>query len=137
ATYLVRVTSEGNTRGEYFLGTGAQPTFGGFFPPLNKDQYQAGSVIPVKFSVGRDLGLGIFAPGSLFSRQINCSPNNCGANVGIGPWEPTESVTGLNFGENQYVYPWKTSAAWKGTCREIEVILLDGRRFRTTVSFIK
>src|SRR5262245_11173650 len=86
ATYLVRVTGEGDTKGEYFLGIGAPPTFSGFFPPLDKDQYQAGSVIPVKFSVGTDLGLDIFAPGSLFSRQINCSPNNCGANVGIR-WE--------------------------------------------------
>src|SRR5262249_46037607 len=92
ATYLVRVTGERGTSGEYFLGIGAPPAFSGFFPPLDKDQYQAGSTIPVKFSVGLDLGLDIFAPGSLFSRQINCSPNSCGANVGIGPWEPTVSV---------------------------------------------
>ncbi|MGH9939787.1 MAG: hypothetical protein ACREAM_26405, partial [Blastocatellia bacterium] len=86
ATYLVRVTSEGDTRGEYFLGAGIPP-FSGFLPPLGGDnQRNAGSTIPVKFSVGVDLGLDIFAPGSLFSRQINCSPNSCGANVGIGPF---------------------------------------------------
>jgi hypothetical protein len=136
ATYLVRVTGEGGTSGEYFLGVGVPP-FSGFLPPLgDNNQQNAGSTIPVKFSVGLDLGLNIFAPGSLFSRQINCSPNSCGANVGIGPWEPTESVGGgLRITDGQYHYDWKTDKAWAGTCRELEVILLDGRRFRTKVSF--
>jgi hypothetical protein len=136
ATYLVRVTSEGDTSGEYFLGIGAPP-FSGFLPPLGGDtQQNAGSVIPVKFSVGADLGLNIFAPGTLFSRQINCSPNACGANVGIGPFEPTESVGGgFRITDGQYHYDWKTDKAWAGTCRELEVILLDGRRFRTKIRF--
>jgi immune inhibitor InhA-like protein len=137
ATYLVRVTGEGDTSGEYFLGIGVPP-FSGFFPPLgDNSQQNAGSTIPVKFSVGLNLGLNIFARGSLFSRQINCSPNSCGANVGIGLWEPTESVFGLQYNPeaNQYIYDWKTSKVWSGTCRELEVILLDGRRFRTKVRF--
>jgi hypothetical protein len=136
ATYLIRVTGEGGTGGEYFLGIGVPP-FSGFLPPLGEDNQQnAGSTIPVKFSVGIDLGLGIFAPGSLFSRQINCSPDSCGANVGIGPWEPTESVGGgFRITDGQYHYDWKTDKAWAGTCRELEVILLDGRRFRTKVRF--
>src|SRR5262245_27906144 len=136
ATYLIRVTAEGDTHGEYFLGTGAPPPFSGFFPPLSKDDYNAGSTIPVKFSLGLNLGLDILAPGSPVSRQINCSPNNCGANVGIGPWEPTQSALGLQYDPmaNQYIYYWKTSNAWSGTCRELDVILRDGRRFRTKVS---
>jgi hypothetical protein len=136
ATYLIRVTGEGGTKGEYFLGA-SLPPFSGFLPPLGgDDQQNAGSVIPVKFSVGVDLGLNIFAPGSLFSRQINCSPNSCGASVGIGPFEPTESVGGgLRITDGQYHYDWKTDKAWAGTCRELEVILLDGRRFRTKVRF--
>jgi hypothetical protein len=137
ATYLVRVTSEGDTSGEYFLGTGAPPAFSGFFPPLNKDKYNAGSTISVKFSLGLNLGLNILAPGSPVSRQINCSTDSCGANVGIGPWEPTQSVTGLQYDPmaNQYIYTWKTSSAWAGTCRELDVILRDGRHLRTKVSF--
>jgi immune inhibitor InhA-like protein len=137
ATYLVRVTAEGDTSGEYFLGTGAPPTFSGFSPPLSKDNFNAGSTIPVKFSLGLNLGLDILAPGSPVSRQINCSPNICGANVGIGPWEPTQSALGLQYDPmaNQYTYFWKTSNAWSGTCRELDVILRDGRHFRTKVSF--
>src|SRR5262245_57604247 len=137
ATYLVRVTSDGDTRGEYFLGAGAPPAFSGFSPPLNRDKYNAGSTIPVKFTFGLNLGLNILAPGSPASRQINCSPNSCGANVAIGPWEPTQSVDGLQYDPvaNQYIYTWKTSNAWAGTCRELDVILRDGRHLRTTVSF--
>jgi hypothetical protein len=137
ATYLVRVTSEGDTSGEYFLGTGAPPTFSGFFPPLDKDKYNAGSTIPVKFSFGLNLGLNILAPGSPVSRQINCSTDSCGANVGIGPWEPTQGATGLQYDPmaNQYIYTWKTSSVWAGTCRELDVILRDGRHLRTKVSF--
>jgi hypothetical protein len=135
-TYLVRVTGEGGTGGEYFLGIGIPP-FSGFSPPIDKDQFQAGSVIPVKFSFGLDLGLNILAPGSPVSRRINCSPDSCGANVGIGPWEPTQSVPGFNYDPtaNQYIYNWKTSNSWAGTCRELDVILRDGRHFRTKVSF--
>jgi len=137
ATYLVRVTAEGDTRGEYFLGTGAPPTFSGFLPPLDNDEFNAGSTIPIKFSLGLNLGLDIFAPRSPVSRQINCSPNRCGANVGIGPWEPTQSALGLQFNPmgNQYIYHWKTSNAWAGTCRELDVILRDGRHFKAKVSF--
>ena len=137
ATYLVRVTGEGDTKGEYFLGIGAPPTFSGFSPPVDKDKFNTGSTIPVKFSFGLNLGLNILAPGSPVSRQINCSPNSCGANVGIGPWEPTQSVDGLQYDPmaNQYIYTWKTSNAWAGTCRELEVMTRDGRRFRTKVSF--
>jgi len=136
ATYLVRVTGEGGTGGEYFLGIGAPPTFSGFFPPIDRGQL-AGATIPVKFSFGLNLGLDILAPGSPASRQINCTPNSCGANVGLGPWEPTQSVGGLQYDPipNQYIYAWKTSNAWAGTCRELEVLLRDGRRFRTKVTF--
>ena len=136
ANYLVRVTGEGNTRGEYFLRTGAPP-FSGFLPPIGKDQYQAGSTMPLKFGFGLNLGLDILVPGSPVSRQINCSPNNCGANVGIGPWGPTQSVPGLHYDPiaNQYIYNWKTSKDWAGTCRELDVILRDGRHFRINVRF--
>jgi hypothetical protein len=130
ATYLVRVTSEGDTRGEYFLGTGAPPHFFGFLPPLGIFSHQAGSTIPVRFSFGLDLGLGILAPGSPVSRQVNCSTG-----AGIGPLEPTQSAQGLRFNDFLYHYNWSTSSAWAGTCRELDVIIRDGRHFKTKVRF--
>ncbi|HEY8461328.1 MAG TPA: PxKF domain-containing protein, partial [Blastocatellia bacterium] len=132
ATYLVRVTSEGDTRGEYFLGIGAPPPFSGFSSPLDKDRHHAGSTIPVKFSFGLNLGLDILAPGSPASRQVNCLTG-----AGIGPWEPTQSVPGLRYDPfaRQYIYTWSTNRAWAGTCRELELTFRDGRRFTTRVRF--
>jgi hypothetical protein len=134
-TYLIRVTGVGGTAGEYFLGVGV-PAFSGFFPPLDKDLYEAGSTIPVKFGFGSDLGLDILAPGSPASRQINCPTGSCVATVGIGPFEPTESVGGLlRLTDGQYHYNWKTKKEWAGSCRELELIFKDGRRFTTVVRF--
>jgi hypothetical protein len=130
ATYLVRVTSEGDTRGEYFLGTGPPPQFFGFLPPLSIFSHQAGSTIPVRFSFGLNLGLDILAPVSPVSRQVNCSTG-----VGIGPWEPTQSVQGLRFNDFLYQYNWSTSGAWAGTCRELDLIIRDGRHFKTNARF--
>jgi hypothetical protein len=132
ATYLVRVTSDGDTRGEYFLGVGAPPPFSGFFPPVGINKTNAGLTIPVKFSLGADLGLNILAPNSPVSRQINCTTY-----AGIGPWEPTTSAVGLRYdpSANQYIYTWATSKSWAGTCRELDVILRDGRHFRARFSF--
>jgi hypothetical protein len=126
ATYFLRVTSEGDTRGEYFLGTGARPAFTGFFQPISNtglNIQQAGQSIPVKFSLGLDEGLNILAPGSPASRQIDCTTF-----VPIGPWEPTVSVPGLQYDPvaNQYIYVWSTLRAWAGTCRELDVITADG-----------
>src|SRR5262249_58482927 len=50
ATYLIRVTAEGNTRGEYFLGT-SLPPFSGFFPPLaHATLHTPVSPLPAKFT---------------------------------------------------------------------------------------
>ncbi|HEX5081206.1 MAG TPA: PxKF domain-containing protein [Blastocatellia bacterium] len=134
-TYLIRVTGEGGTAGEYFLGAGV-PAFSGFFPPLDRDRYEAGYTIPVKFSFGCDLGLDILATGSPASRRINCPAGSCAPTVGIGPFEPTESVGGgLRLTDGRYHYNWKTKKEWAGSCRELELIFKDGRRFTTVVRF--
>jgi hypothetical protein len=132
ATYLVRVTSEADTSGEYFLGTGAPPPFSGFFPPVGGNLQKAGSTIPIKFSFGLDLGLNILAPGSPVSRQVNCFTG-----AGLGSWEPTESDHGLRYDRftNQYIYTWSTNRTWAGTCRELDVIVRDGRHFTTKFKF--
>ncbi|HEY6401907.1 MAG TPA: PxKF domain-containing protein [Blastocatellia bacterium] len=132
ATYLVRVTSEGDTSGEYFLGSGAPPPFSGFFPPVGGNFQKAGSTIPIKFSFGLNLGLDILAPGSPASRQVNCSTG-----AGAGSWEPAESAPGLQYNPwtRQYIYTWSTKKAWAGTCRELDVTVRDGRHFTTKFKF--
>jgi hypothetical protein len=130
ATYLVRVTSEGDTRGEYYLGTGAPPPFFGFLPQFGT--YSAGSTVPVIFSFGLNLGLDIIAPGSPVSRPVNCF-----SGAGLGSWEPTSSAPGLQFNPftDSYLYPWATNSSWAHSCREFDVTVKDGRHFSTKVKF--
>lgn len=102
--------------------------FTGFFPPVDNggtlNVMQAGAAVPVKFSLGADLGLGILAPGYPQSVRVACSAT--------APLDTVEQVvtdaSGLSFtaGTNQYVYTWKTDKAWAGTCRQFTLRLLDG-----------
>jgi hypothetical protein len=130
ATFLVRVTSEGDTSGEYYLGTGAPPPFFGFLPPFGT--YSAGSTVPVSFSFGANLGLDIIAAGSPVSRPVNCF-----SGASLGSWEPTSSVPGLQFNPftSSYLYPWATNSSWAHSCREFDVTVKDGRHFSTKVKF--
>jgi hypothetical protein len=102
--------------------------FTGFFPPISNsglNSANAGSAVPIKFSLGGDRGLGIFAAGYPVSVQINCTTG-----APIGPPVPTSPAggSGLQYDpvSNQYTYVWKTQAAWSGTCRELQVLLVDG-----------
>ena len=102
--------------------------FTSFFPPIANsglNSANAGSAVPIKFSLGGDRGLGIFADGYPVSVQINCTTG-----VPIGPPVPTSPAggSGLQYDPvlSQYTYVWKTQAAWSGTGRELQVLLVDG-----------
>jgi hypothetical protein len=103
--------------------------FTGFFPPIANspalNAATAGSAVPIKFSLGGDRGLGIFADGYPASVQVNCTTG-----APIGSPEPTSPAggSGLQFDPltNQYTYVWKTDKGWSGTCRELQVLLVDG-----------
>jgi hypothetical protein len=126
-TYLIRVSGDSGTSGEYFLAAAVPPApFTGFFPPISNtglNGQTAGQSVPIRFSLGADEGLNILVPGSPASRRINCT-----SFAGIGPWQPTTSVAGLQYDPvaNQYIYVWKTLKAWARTCRELDVTTVDG-----------
>jgi hypothetical protein len=93
------------------------------FPTLN--MATAGSAIPVKFSLGGNQGLAIFAAGYPASSPIQCSDNDPSDVI-----EETVNAGGSSLSYNaatgQYSYIWKTNKAWKGTCRMLVVKLTDG-----------
>jgi len=103
--------------------------FSGFFQPVDNpptvNVAKAGAAIPVKFSLGGDQGLGIFATGFPSSQQIACSSSSPASDI-------EEAVTvggsGLTYDPttDQYTYIWKTSTTWKGQCRKLTVKLNDG-----------
>ena len=103
--------------------------FTGFFAPIDNppafNEMKAGQGAPVKFSLGGNQGLNIFATGSPSSVQISCSTNDP-----VLPVEETETTgsSSLTYdaASDQYKYVWKTESSWKNTCRQLTVTLRDG-----------
>lgn len=103
----------------------------GFFPPVDNlpivNTVNAGAAIPIKFSLGGDFGLTIFASGSPTVQQVSCDSGGSGS---TSPLE--ETVTAGNSGlqydptTQAYTYVWKTAKAWTGTCRQLTITLRDG-----------
>ena len=112
--------------------------FTGFFPPVDNlgvvNEVRAGGAVPVKFSLGADQGLDIFAAGSPTSREVECDDgaetNNVEETVSAGgsslQYDPTTE---------QYTYVWKTDRAWAGQCRQLVVTLDDGTTHRADFHF--
>ncbi len=103
--------------------------FTGFFSPIDNlptvNQVNSGQSIPIKFSLGGNQGMNIFAAGSPSSVQINCNTNDPISEV---EEIETPGSSGLTYdaGSNQYKYVWKTEKSWKNTCRLLTVTLRDG-----------
>jgi hypothetical protein len=103
--------------------------FSGFFPPVDNapavNTVGAGATIPVRFSLGGDRRLDIFAPEYPKSRLIACDPG-----VPTDPIEETAQVgqAGLRYSAatDEYTYFWETQRAWKGTCRQLNLKTKDG-----------
>jgi predicted outer membrane repeat protein len=104
-------------------------TFTGFFAPVENlptvNVARAGSGIPVKFSLGGNQGLSIFASGSPGSQQITCD-----ASAPQGPIEETVNAGGSSLSYDaamdRYTYVWKTDRGWGGTCRTLTLTFTDG-----------
>ena len=106
--------------------------FVGFFQPVDNlptlNLASAGSAIPVKFSLGGDRGLAIFASGYPVSSPIPCDINEPGSVI-----EETGNAGGNSLSydpaTDQYSYVWKTNKTWKKTCRMLVVRFNDGSQY--------
>jgi probable HAF family extracellular repeat protein len=114
------------------------PYFDGFyqpvdnFPTLNKTK--AGKTVPMRFSLGRDQGLDIFATGYPKSETIPCDSTTPVDSI-------EETVSGkhglsYNASTDRYEYEWATSSTWSG-CRQFVMKLKDGSVQRANFSFSK
>ena len=103
-------------------------TWTGFFQPVDNlptlNQVNSGRAIPVKFSLGGNMGLDIFAAGYPKSGAITSSPT---ATVDAIETTVTAGGSSLTYDPvaDQYNYVWKTDKAWTG-CRQLVVKLNDG-----------
>jgi hypothetical protein len=112
--------------------------FTGFFAPVDNQPTlnvaNAGSAIPIKFSLGGDRGLGILASGSPSSRVIACPS-------AAAPDQIEQTVAASNSGlkydspTDQYNYVWKTTKSWAGTCRELLFTFVDGTTQKASFQF--
>lgn len=112
--------------------------FRGFYFPVRNlpavNLVKAGFLVPIIFSVGGDRGTAILAPGAPTSVPIACSPHNPIAAVGESS---TTGRIGLQYVRlfKVYLYVWKTSPSWAGTCRQFVLTLADGTRHRADFRF--
>ena len=103
--------------------------FSGFFQPVDNlpvlNVVNAGSGVPVKFSLGGDMGLNILAVGYPKIQQIACDG---GAPSDVIEETVTSGNSGLQYDSftHVYTYVWKTQKSWAGTCRQLIVRLADG-----------
>jgi extracellular elastinolytic metalloproteinase len=101
--------------------------FAGFFgsvknpPAVNRQN--AGSIVPLLFSLSGDHGLDVFAEGSPYSVQVDCATLEP-----AGSSEPTLSSSGLSYdaAADRYKYEWTTQGDWAGSCRQLVLGLDDG-----------
>ena len=106
--------------------------FHGFFAPIDNNGVfnvaKGGSAIPVKFDLSGNEGLSVLAVGYPKVTTVACP-----SSTALDAIEETVTATtsGLkydptaNLPYGQYVYVWKTSPLWAGTCRKLTVKLID------------
>ena len=125
------------SQGVYLVQVGTYP-FAGFFAPVDNppvfNQVKAGQAVPVKFSLGGDRGLDIFAAGYPKSAPIACQSTALVSGI---EETLTAGASGLSYDpvSDHYTYVWKTSKAWAKSCRQLVVKLNDGTLQRANFTF--
>jgi probable HAF family extracellular repeat protein len=115
-------------------------SFKGFFQPVDKlptiNSVKAGAAVPVRFSLGGDRGLDIFAAGYPISGRTPIDPS---ASLDAIEQTVTASSSGLSYstGTGQYTYTWKTDKGWAGQTRQLVLRLKDGTEHKATFKLTK
>jgi hypothetical protein len=109
----------------------------GFFAPVTstaRNTVQAGSAVPLKFSLKGNQGLGVIAAGYPQSQPVNCD-----SGASLGPPAPAAAAgsSGLSYdpSTDTYTWVWKTDAAWAATCRQLVLKLDDGTSHAAAFTF--
>ncbi|NJC68758.1 S8 family serine peptidase [Planosporangium thailandense] len=100
-------------------------TFGAPVSADKANSAKAGSAVPIKFGLGGDQGLGIFAAGA-----PQLQPTTCDTWAPKGGLKPTATpgASTLTYDPvtRQYQYNWKTDKSLANSCGRLEVTLIDG-----------
>jgi hypothetical protein len=124
---ITYISTDGANTGSAIRTVIVPYNFTGFFPPIGNppelNLVNAGKAVPVKFSLGGDKGLDIFAPGYPVIAFFNCGTNQ-GTEV-VETVTAGESTLTYDAASDQYIYVWKTEKAWEGRCGQLLVKLND------------
>ena len=138
-TQLAVTTAGFNVIGINFASP-IQYSFTGFLQPVDNppivNTVKSGSAIPVKFSLGGDKGLDIFAAGFPASQGIACT-SGAPTDAISETVNPGSSTLSYDAASDQYVYVWKTEKGWADTCRRLTVKLADGSEHQALFRFGK
>jgi arabinogalactan endo-1,4-beta-galactosidase len=104
-------------------------SFSGFQPPvanaLELNPENAGQVIPIRFSLGSDLGPSVLVPSYPTVNAVDCT-----SKAPVGPAIPIgmSKTGGLSYDSstNTYTYVWNTDRRMAGTCQRFTLLLTDG-----------
>jgi hypothetical protein len=114
--------------------------FTGFFTPVDNlptfNVVRAGAAVPLKFRLGGEQGLDIFAPGYPISKRIACGSAAPQDDIERTVTAGSSSVS-YNAASDTYTYVWKTGNAWAGTCRQLIVRLNDGSVHKANFRFTR
>lgn len=113
-------------------------SFNGFFPPVENppvvNRVKAGQAIPLKFSLGGDFGLDIFADGFPASVEVACDSGDPISDIAAidGPGQ-----SGLSYDPDadRYTFVWKSEKGWADQCRLLVLRLSDGSEQTATFKF--
>jgi probable HAF family extracellular repeat protein len=111
--------------------------FTGFGPPIHAapefNNAHAGHDVTLRFGLGGDRGLDIFAAGSPSSTEVSCTT---GATIGSAtPLSPTDFELRYQAGPDRYTLRWQASDAWDHTCRQLSLQFMDGSTHVALFSF--
>ncbi len=118
---------------------GEEPAVGKFLPPVTNppkvnERANADRSIPLKWTLGGDFGLDLVEDGYPRSFPIECDTLSA-----IGPARPAESTSRDRITYDQqskeYRFVWRTDPAWSGTCRTVELKLVDGTLYTARFLF--
>ena len=111
--------------------------FTGFANPINDapvwNALKAGREVNIRFGLGGDRGLDIFAAGSPSTTEISCAT---GASIGSATvLSPADYELRYQSGPDRYTLRWSTDGDWAGTCRQLTLALADGSTHVARFSF--
>ena len=102
--------------------------------PATVNRVKAGQTVPIRFLLGGRPRGDVVAGGSPTVQRIDCKTLEP-----VGEPEPASSVSrgGVHRRPEStlYTYLWRTERRWAGTCRQLNLELVDGSEHRASFAF--